>query len=164
MADNRASPLLICYDGSENAAAAIERAAALLRGRRALILTVWQPISGLDSFAWDGITPSTINVFELDRGAAEHGGRVASSGAEIARHAGLEAEPLAIEARGAVWQSIIETAREQDAAAIVMGSRGLTGVSSILLGSVSSAVTRHADRPTLVVHHPNGEDHNAHHG
>src|SRR4051794_35613236 len=163
MADSRDSPLLICYDGSDDAALAIERAAALLCARSALILTVWQRISGLNSFAWPGMTPS-INVFELDRVAAEEGGRVAGNGAAIARRAGLEAEPVAIEATGPVWQSIIDTAREQDAAAIVMGSRGLTGVSSILLGSVSSAVARHADRPTLVVHDPDGDDGEARHG
>jgi nucleotide-binding universal stress UspA family protein len=158
MARSRDTPLLICYDGSENAGAAIERAADLLCERRALILTIWQRISGLNSFAWPGMMPSTIDVFELDRVAAEHGGRVASDGVEIARRAGLAAEPMAMEATGPVWQTVIETAREHDAAAIVMGSRGLTGVSSILLGSVSSAVTRHADRPTLVVHHPDDEN------
>jgi nucleotide-binding universal stress UspA family protein len=39
-----------------------------------------------------------------------------------------------------------------------MGSRGLTGVRSMLLGSVSSAVVHHADRPTLVVHMPDAEE------
>jgi hypothetical protein len=45
-------PLLLCYDGSEDARHAIERAGALLGGRQALVLTVWQPTRGLGSFAW----------------------------------------------------------------------------------------------------------------
>jgi nucleotide-binding universal stress UspA family protein len=36
----------------------------------------------------------------------------------------------------------------------VMGSRGLTGVRSMLLGSVSNAVVHHTERPTLVIHRP----------
>jgi nucleotide-binding universal stress UspA family protein len=32
-----------------------------------------------------------------------------------------------------------------------MGSRGLTGVKSLLLGSVSHAVIQHADRTVIVV-------------
>jgi Universal stress protein family len=35
-----------------------------------------------------------------------------------------------------------------------MGSRGLTGVRSLLLGSVSGAAVHHADRPTLIVRRP----------
>ena len=36
---------------------------------------------------------------------------------------------------------------------IVLGSRGLGGIKSFVLGSVSSAVVHHATRPTLVVRH-----------
>ena len=48
----------------------------------------------------------------------------------------------------------MEIADRHDAAAIVMGSRGLAGVRSMLLGSVSSAVVHHADRPTLIIRQP----------
>jgi nucleotide-binding universal stress UspA family protein len=146
--------ILICYDGSEDARYAIERAGDLLRSRHALVLTAWQPIAGGDILAWSGATVSVINSVEVDRAAAEDAGRVANEGVRIAKEAGLEAEPVAIEATGPVWKTILEIAEKQDAAAVVMGSRGLTGVRSILLGSVSRAVVHHADRPTLVVHRP----------
>ena len=51
-------PLLLCFDGSEDARRAIERAGALFAGRRALVVTVWQPIADLNSFAWTGATAS----------------------------------------------------------------------------------------------------------
>jgi nucleotide-binding universal stress UspA family protein len=159
MAARHDTPLLICYDGSENSAAAIEGAAALFRDGPTLILTVWQPLSAFDSFAWPGTTtPSTVDTFELDRAAAERGAAIAREGDQIARQVGLNPEPLAIEATGSVWKTIIETARVHDARAIALGSRGLTGLGSILLGSVSSAVTHHADRPVLVIHHPDDEN------
>ena len=147
-------PLLICYDGSEGAKRAIQRAGRLFGGRRALVLTVWHPIADLGSFNWSMATASMVDFVELDRAAAEDGGRVADEGARIAKAAGLEAQPLAIEATGAVWKTIIDIADRHDATAIVIGSRGLTGVRSMLLGSVSSAVVHHANRPTLVVHSP----------
>lgn len=37
---------------------------------------------------------------------------------------------------------------------IVLGTRGLGGVKSFLLGSVSHAVVQHADRPLLIVPSP----------
>jgi nucleotide-binding universal stress UspA family protein len=153
-------PLLICYDGSEDAKYAIGRAGDLLCDTHALVLTVWQSTARLGSFAWSGVTTSMVNFVELDRAAAEDAGRVASEGVRIAKQAGLEAEPVAIEATGPVWETILEIADHEDAATVVMGSRGLTGVRSILLGSVSRAVVHHADRPTLVTHRPHyhGDD------
>ena len=153
-ASSAAGPLLLCFDGSEDARRAIERAGALLPGRRALVVTVWQPIADLDSFAWTGPTASQVDIVELNRAAAEGGARVADEGVRVAVEAGLRAEPFAAEATGSVWKTIVEIADRHDAAAIVMGSRGLTGVRSMLLGSVSSAVAHHADRPTLVIRQP----------
>jgi nucleotide-binding universal stress UspA family protein len=147
-------PLLLCYDGSEDAKHAIERAGALLGGRRALVLTVWQPTHGLGSFAWAGATASMVDFFELDRAAAEDAGNVCHDGVGIAQRADLRAEAVAVEATGPVGKTIVEIADRHDAATIVMGSRGLTGVRSMLLGSVSSAVVHHAGRPTLVIHRP----------
>lgn len=149
--------MLLCYDGSEDAKYAIESAARLLVSRHALVVTVWQPIAGVESFAWAGATASMVNFVELDRAAAEDGGRIAADGVRIAEEAGLQAEPIAVKASGAVWRTIIEIASHRDAAAIVMGSRGLTGLRSILLGSVSSPVVHRADRPTLVVHRPDDD-------
>jgi nucleotide-binding universal stress UspA family protein len=143
-------PLLLCYDGSEDAAHAIASAGALFAGRDAIVLSVWHP-TALGSLAWAGATESMVTFADVDRAAAEAAGRVAEEGVRLARDAGLNAEPAPVEATGPVWTTILEIADLHDAATIVMGSRGLTGIRSMLLGSVSSAVTNHADRPTLVI-------------
>ena len=152
------SPVLICYDGSEDAKEAVRSGARLLEGRHALLLTVWQPTAALGGLAWLGADASIVNLAELDRAAAEHAARVAEEGVRIARDEGLDAKPLTIEADGPVWRAILEAADREEAATIVMGSRGLTGVRSLLMGSVSTAVIHHAGRPTLVVHGSNGRD------
>jgi nucleotide-binding universal stress UspA family protein len=128
-------PLLLCYDGSEDAKHAIEHAGRLLGDRDALVVTVWQPTPALGSSASAG---------------ADLGERVARDGVRIAQQAGLHAKPVAVEATGPVWKTIVEIADRYDAATIVIGSRGLTGLRPLLLGSVSSAIVHHADRPTLV--------------
>ena len=147
-------PLLICYDGSEDARHAIERAGNLLPDRHTLVLTVWEPIVGGASLAWAGMGISGVNSVELDREAAEEGGRIAGEGVRLARAAGLRAEPVVVEATGPVWKTILDIADQHDATMIIMGSRGLTGVRSMLLGSVSNALAHHSERPTLVIRQP----------
>jgi nucleotide-binding universal stress UspA family protein len=158
MATGADTPLLLCYDGSEPARHAIERAPDLLRAQRAVVLTVWQPTALLGSFAWAGATDSMLNYVEVDRAAADLGERIVSEGASVAQAAGMQAEPLAVQTIGAVWKTILEVAESRDVSMIVIGSRGLTGLRSMLLGSVSTAVIHHANRPTLVIHSP-GDDH-----
>ncbi len=150
------APLILCYDGSEDAEHAIRRGTDLLAPRRALALTVWLPTA-----AWGpglGATADALNVVELDRAGAKKGDRIAEEGARIARDAGWDAEPIAVEATGSVWHTIVETADPQDAAAIVIGSRGLKPLGSMLLGSVSGGVVHHAGRPTLVIRRPSADD------
>jgi nucleotide-binding universal stress UspA family protein len=143
------TPLLLCYDGSENAKHAIREAAALLAPRRALVLTIWQDASALPSLAWaGGVLPDLDAIF-----AAAHEGatRLAEEGAGIARATGFDATAVAAEARGPIWLAVERVAEKHDAGAIVVGSRGLSGIKSLLLGSVSSGIVHHAARPTLVV-------------
>jgi nucleotide-binding universal stress UspA family protein len=147
-------PLLLCYDGSEGAAHAIRCAGALFADGRALVLTVRQPTVAVGRSVWSGATDNMVDFFARDRAAVEHGARVADEGVRMARDAGLQAEPLAVEAAGTTWKTIVEIADRYDAQIIVLGSRGLTGVRSMLLQSVSSAAVHHAGRPTLVIRQP----------
>jgi nucleotide-binding universal stress UspA family protein len=144
-------PLILCYDGSIDARNAIRRAGALFAGRRALVVTVWEPPTLPGSLGFAGESAGMFNLVELNRAAADEGSRLADEGVCIAQEVDLRAEPVAIESAGPVWKSIVDLADRDDAATIVMGSRGLTGLRALLLGSVSSAVVHHADRPTLIV-------------
>jgi nucleotide-binding universal stress UspA family protein len=147
-------PLLLCYDGSDDATHAIERAGTLFAGRQALVVSVWRPPGPLGRLAWSGETKRINTFIEAARAAAELAGRIADEGVRIAEESGLRAESTAVEAPGPVWTTILEIADRHDAATIVMGSRGLTGLRSLLMGSVSSAVVHHAARPTLVIPRP----------
>lgn len=144
------APILLCDDGSEPAARAIRDAAPLLAGREALALHVWQSVSGNPlATLGGGLAGLPADVDEkLAAAAAE----AAEQAAQRAREAGFDATPLAVEAVGPVWQAIVDVARERDVDLIVIGARGLSGMQRALLGSVSERVTRHADRPVLVMH------------
>ncbi len=145
--------ILLCYDGSEDARAAIEHAGALLNGQSVTVLTAWEPfieVLSRTSYGF-GMNAGMVNIDEIDTANRDGAQSLAEEGAELARRAGLDAKPRASARVTSVADTILETARELSASAIVVGSRGLTGVKSLLLGSVSHGVLQHADRPVIVV-------------
>jgi nucleotide-binding universal stress UspA family protein len=147
-------PLLICYDGSPEARRAIEVAAELLGPRPAVVLDVAPLMTVGQGFA--AIAAPTGNSSFADYNEAD-ARRRAAEGAQHARAAGFAAE-----ARAAVspctWEGIVDVAGEIDAAVIVLGSRGLTGVRERARGSVSQEVVEHARRPVLVVPSASSDD------
>lgn len=145
--------IVLGYDGSEDARAAIEHAGTLLGGQEMTVLTVWEPFLELLTRTSYGsaMAMGTVDIESID--AANRAGAQdrAQEGAELARKAGLDATPRSAARVTTFADAIIDVADELDAVAIVVGSRGLTGVKSLLLGSVSHGLIQHADRAVIVV-------------
>jgi nucleotide-binding universal stress UspA family protein len=139
-------PILICYDGSADSDRAIEAAAVLLGPRRAIVLAVGPTLTTAESFAAvSAVVPGSAFEDLNMNGALEK----ARAGADRAREAGFTSEPRA-ELTEPVWQGIVDVADEIEAAAIVLGSRGLKGIHEQFEGSVSHEVAEHAGRPVLI--------------
>jgi nucleotide-binding universal stress UspA family protein len=155
------SPILIAYDGSPAARAAVRAAGSLFAPGPAIVLTVWEP-----GFAEMMLVPdptgmgSTMLPFDpmttraVEHANEKHARALAEDGAALAREAGLDAQPLAVEDLADPPDAIVAAAEERDARAIVIGSRGLGALKSKLLGSTSKEVLRRAARPVVVVRHP----------
>ncbi|GAA2375325.1 universal stress protein [Nonomuraea africana] len=142
---------LIAYDGSADSRHAIEFAAKHLTAEPTVIVTVWEPL--LVQLARHGAAAIVPNEPEEYRAQAE---ATAKEGAELALASGLtDVTYRAVADRTSIWQAIVDLADELDAALVITGSRGLAGVRSVLLGSVSNHVLHHARRPSLIV--PPGE-------
>jgi len=54
--------------------------------------------------------------------------------------------------QGTVAQAILETAETENVSLIIVGARGINPIQSLLLGSVSSSVLRHAKMNVLIMH------------
>ncbi|MFG3442234.1 universal stress protein [Nonomuraea sp. NPDC047897] len=142
--------ILIAYDGSEDAKAAIAYAGPLLKGQPAVVLTVWERAVTVPV----GLMMPVGHSAEEDEAMRGAMAQLAAEGADLARQAGLDATPRAEIHPAAVWSSIVEVADELDASLIVTGTRGLGGLTSLLVGSTANRVLHHADRPVLVVPAP----------
>ena len=151
-------PILIAFDGSPAARRAVGDAARLLGPRPALVVTVWEP--GLayvvPEMRPEGLLPVPMVdpavALDVDQGVHSQAEQVAGEGAELARSLGLDAHPLAVPDERAVPDTILRVAEDNHAAAIVVGSRGLSGVRARIEGSTTKGLLKRASCPVIVVH------------
>jgi nucleotide-binding universal stress UspA family protein len=150
--------IMLGWDDSDGARAALEFAAAHLRDRKLIVAHGWRspvrhtlrgsamfdsPITLLHDYA-EGLD-------DIFREVAENS---AERGAEAARELGLHAQALVPEARGGDWHALLQGARDTGAVAALVGSRGLGAVTATVLGSVASGLVHAAAVPVLIVPEP----------
>jgi nucleotide-binding universal stress UspA family protein len=132
--------IVIATDGSDASQAAVREGLALAREAAAVtVVTVRQPIS---------ILGAPYHQRELSRQLASARGALERARAEAEAH-GIEADYEILE--GDTASEVLQIARSRQADLVVVGSRALGSIGGALLGSVSKAVVRGADRPVLVV-------------
>jgi nucleotide-binding universal stress UspA family protein len=155
--------IVVGYDGSPAAAAAIEVAARLLPDAQATIAHFWSPALA-DSAVRDRLAGRAESLEDLtalvEREAAAEADRLATDGAALARAGGWDAQPLARRTYGDPGHDLARLSRERGADLLVLASRGLGGVRA-MLGSTSDLAVHVSAIPVLVVPHPtlsgNGE-------
>ncbi len=145
--------ILIAYDGSDDAKVAIEHAGKLFPGQQVTILNVWHRF--IDTMARVGGGLGVIVDYDqIDADTEKASQEKAQEGAKLAKEAGLEADAHTAVVDTTVADAILVDAATVEASAVVCGSRGYTGLKSLMLGSVSHALLQHADVPVLVVPSP----------
>lgn len=150
----RPGPVLLAFDGSTGAVAAIASAGRILGPRDAVVITAWEPAA-----TWVPYDPATVIAAPVERfisrvaGVDEDLRSIAQAtmerGVQLAIEAGFHADGRIV--RGRPSRVISAVAEEVGADPIVVGARGAGRIESALLGSVSSSLVMHAERPVLVV-------------
>lgn len=144
----RYARIVVPHDFSPAADAALEAAIGLAKalGSELHLLHVYhRPVEILSPYE----VPLPQSVVEEIRSAAK---TRLERALEPVRAAGLEATPHVVE--GVPAEAIAETARSLPADLVVMGTRGLSGLKHVLLGSVAERTLRSAPCPVLTVKAP----------
>lgn len=141
--------ILIATDGSEHAKRALNYAveSAVKWGAKLIILTVVPPISPL-------VASSKYNapyIPELMDDLRESHQRILSEAANIVKNKQLDIEVVTRLEEGRPSNVIVETGNEEDVDLIVMGSRGLGGITGWVLGSTSRRVVESCTKPILII-------------
>ncbi|GGO51569.1 Nucleotide-binding universal stress protein, UspA family [Roseovarius pacificus] len=143
--------ILVAYDGSKGAEAALEKGAELckLTGAELMVLTVYRHHSILEA--------SLSMVRGSDESGASLDDAMRAVSREAAEHAKARAGELGVESvhafikGGPSARTIVSFAEEKGCDLIVVGSRGLGASEGYMLGSVSHKVTSLTSIPVLVI-------------
>jgi len=146
--------ILVGIDGSKHSARALDVAGDLARmyGSEVLVLHVLDQLPPRDiavELARDEHVPLAEEEARYAGGLA-HGDLLARAAADGLRAKGVrQLRPCVAEGRPA--KEILKLAKQEDVDLIVLGSRGLGDIGSLLLGGLSHKVVHLADRPCLIV-------------
>ena len=141
--------ILIAYDGSNGAFAALEKATALalLAGAELYVITVYRHHSILEASL--SMVRGDLKTENLDDTMRTVSREAAESAKAYARDKGVEKVHAFIKG-GQSARTIVAFAKEKGCDLIVVGSRGLGSEEGYMLGSVSHKVTSIAPMPVLV--------------
>lgn len=146
--------LLIAYDDSPPAQAAITAAGTLFTDAEAIVAHVHTPppLPGSGALARAALPESVIRegLAHMRAEIEVHANATIAAGMQHAAGAGLHAESRLAPSVTA-WRALRELGQETNADAIVCGTRGNGPMGRIVLGSTASSLLYHADRPLLVV-------------
>ena len=136
--------ILIPTDGSEQAEHGVTHGLALAKSLRAKVSVI---------FVLEGFSEVTGRVLEAVAKYAELRKEQATSvlarAANAAKEAGVSCETIQVE-NAQPHQAIIAAAEDKGCDLIVMSSHGRSGLSALLIGSVTNKVLTQAKTPVLV--------------
>jgi nucleotide-binding universal stress UspA family protein len=148
-------PVVLAYDGSDDAREAIAVTARLLERRSAVVVHVWESPAQhtLSGGALSARRLGEIREIssDLDTMLASVAASTVEDGAALARGAGLQATGEALESSAGIWRTVSSAAAERKAALLVVGARGRGRAASALIASVSAGLVYNVGMPTLVV-------------
>ncbi|MCG6657398.1 universal stress protein [Halomonas campisalis] len=147
--------ILVPIDGSQHAKTALSVACRLLSQPQGTLWLVHvpEPLVYETTLVWD-IGPVTLETSQEEW--ERIGQRVLARAAETARAEGVSRIETDI-VQGEPTRAILGEARRRGAEAIVMGSRGLSDLSGIVVGSVSHKVAHTADCAVITVRSAHAE-------
>ena len=156
--ERNSRPVVVAFDGSPEAQAAVRAATELMPGRLLLVATVWEPglaaalIAPPESLGMSYPPPDSEEIEAVDRDEQDHARATAEAGVRLAHDLGARAEAVPLPDDADVATVVMGLAEQHDAAAIVVGRRGLGAIRSAVFGSTSRGLLDTARRPVLVVH------------
>jgi nucleotide-binding universal stress UspA family protein len=140
--------ILLATDGSPASTHAAKLAVNLARIHSAKLMAVYV----MDPYPYLGIGESNPYGFQAYMAAAQKHAAEAHAEVEVLCTHGGVSVPLEVRAieNTAASNGIVQTAKDEGADLIVMGSHGRSGIARLMLGSVANKVVAESPIPVLI--------------
>ena len=144
--------ILIPTDGSELAEHGVTNGLSLAKsvGAKVTVIVVEEPFNWLSVSETQAQRASEEFAKHTEQ-VKKHAASVLNHVANAAKQAGVPCDTVQAE-NAQPYQAIITTARDRGCDLIVMASHGRSGLSALVLGSVTNKVLTHTKTPVLVCH------------
>ncbi|MFM1653654.1 universal stress protein [Brevibacillus sp. B_LB10_24] len=144
--------ILVAIDGSEMSRKAFEAALSIAKSNQARLTILHAGKEAVFSSSWIGgaMYIPQGQFAEMMEEVEKEGNKLLSHAKKLAEEAGVDAETLYVKGDPAL--TILEKGKAGGFKLIVVGSRGLSGIKEMMLGSVSHKVSQLASCPVLIVH------------
>jgi nucleotide-binding universal stress UspA family protein len=145
--------ILVCVDGSESSARAADHAIEMAKKHDAQLIALNVVVSKLgyaySSGSFGLVTPNTVNDL-LDKSKQEAKKWFDDVGRKAAAQ-GVSLRTEMVASPTSVVPAIVDYAEKNRVDLIVTGTKGRSGFTKLLLGSVASGVVTYAGCPVMVV-------------
>jgi nucleotide-binding universal stress UspA family protein len=140
---------LIPTDGSELAERGVSQGLALAKslGAKVSVIFAVEPFEGLVKFSQSALAAQELAKYAEWR--KQQATSTLDHAKNAAKEAGVSCETIQVES-GYPHQAIIAAAKDKGCDLIVMSSHGRSGLSKLLIGSVTNKVLTLAETPVLV--------------
>lgn len=144
--------ILIPTDGSELADHAVTHGLSLAKsvGARVSVIVVEAPFD-FGSFSESNVRQMPEAISKHTEEIKRHATSVLKRASEAAKLASVSCDTIQVE-DAQPYEAIIKAANDKGCDLIVMASHGRSGLSAVLLGSVTNKVLTHTKTPVLVCH------------
>ena len=141
---------MAAIDGSEPSKRALNYAIEIAEERKSeLVIVTAVPKAHVTAFPVEGFSPLYMEQYEEDLNHTYS--RILAEAMETvkSKHPDLKVSKRLLDGR--VGDAIVDASKEEGVDLIVMGCRGLSGISGFVLGSVSRHVVENCTKPILIV-------------
>ncbi len=140
--------MLVCTDGSEHGQKAVNEAARIAADMKKAEVTILNVYEGSPLPMYGEDVSSKIRE-EFRETKEEEGRRVLEEAVTVFKDKDIEPETRLL--KGHPSTTINKVASEENYDIVILGSRGLSGLKKLLLGSVSNAVVQETRSNVLIV-------------